>query len=80
MGERGAIVRIETRKLVPILTFNQRLRGQYFPLTYFAFTAHGTIYANDIPGNNGFETHQQLLSVSNGRIRLLWQETNTGPK
>ena len=78
------IVRIEPHKLVPISTFNEpldrRLRGQYFPLTYFAFGPNGTLYADDIPGAIGDELHQQLVSVHNSRVSLLWQEKNTTPK
>jgi hypothetical protein len=82
-GESGsAILRIEAGKLVPTFTFNERLRGQYFPLTYFALSPNGTTYADDVPGGDGFgfEAHQQLLSVSNDHTRLLWQEPNAGPK
>ena len=85
---KPGIARIEPHKLVPIASFNgplstideRRLRGQYFPLTYFAFSRNGTLYADDIPGNIGFEDHQQLLSISNGDISLLWQEKNATPK
>jgi hypothetical protein len=82
-GESGsAILQIEADKLVQTFTFNERLRGQYFPLTYFALSPNGTIYADDIPGGDGFgfEAHQQLLSVSNDHTRLLWQEQNAAPK
>ena len=82
------IFRIEPHKLAalsafnaPISTVNQRrLRGQDFPTLYFAFSPNGTIYADDIPGGIGDEAHQQLLSVSQRHISLLWQERNTTPK
>jgi len=78
------VARIEPHKLAPISTFNValdgRLRGQYFPLTYFAFSTNGTLYADDVPGNIGFERHQQLVSVTNHHTSLLWQETNSTPK
>ncbi|HEY2201617.1 MAG TPA: hypothetical protein VGH56_06995, partial [Solirubrobacteraceae bacterium] len=82
-ADSGAgIVRVDAHRLVPTFMFNERLRGQYFPLTYFAFSPHGTTYADDIPGGDGFgfEAHQQLLSVSNDDTRLLWQEHNAAPK
>ncbi len=82
-GESGSkVVRIEAHKLVPTFTFNKRLRGQYFPLTYFAISPNGTTYADDIPGGDGFgfEAHQQLRSVSNDHTRLLWQEQNAAAK
>ena len=85
---KPGIARIEPHKLVPIAAFNgplstineRRLRGQYFPPTYFAFSRNGRLYADDTPGNIGFEEHQQLLSISNGDVSLLWQEKNATPK
>jgi len=80
-GESGAaILRITSRKLVPAFSFVTNVNGQYFSPGYFAFGPTGTIYVDDIPGNTGFEAHQQLLSVSAGRLRLLWQEDNAAPK
>ncbi|HUY59121.1 MAG TPA: hypothetical protein VMV16_05385 [Solirubrobacteraceae bacterium] len=92
-GPEGAIyaaasglIRIEPHKLVPISSFNMPLStvnerpGRYFPLTYFAFSPNGTLYADDIPGNIGDELHQQLVSVHNSRISRLWQEKNATPK
>lgn len=76
----SAILRLEAHKLVPTFTFNQRLRDQYFPLTYFTFSRTGTIYADDLAGGNGFEAHQQLLSANDGHLRLLWQEKNAAPR
>jgi hypothetical protein len=72
---------VEPDKLVPIFKGPGRpLRGQIFPVTYFAFSPNGTIYADDVPGNEGFEVHQQLLSVNDHHIALLWQQNNTTPK
>ncbi len=70
------IVRIEPHQLVPIFIFGGRLYGQYFALTFFAFSPNGTLYADETPGDIGDERHQQLLSVRNSRVSLLWQETN----
>jgi hypothetical protein len=78
-SDGAALVRIDASKLVPAFAFNQRLRGQYFALTYFAFAHDGAIYADDLPGNQGFESHQQLVKLTGHQITLLWQETNTSP-
>ncbi len=85
-GRPPGIARVSTRKLVPVSALttpisanNERggLRGQYFPLTDFVFSPNGTVYADDLPGAiSGFEEHQQLLSISNGHVNLLWQENN----
>jgi hypothetical protein len=45
-----------------------------FWLTYFAFGPNGVMYADEIPGGVGFETRQQLVEVSGGHLRVLWQE------
>lgn len=79
-GSGGGIERIEPHKLLTAFSFTKRLHGQYFGVTYFAFSANGTLYADDVPGNIGFESHQQLLSVSQGYTRLLWQENNSRSK
>ncbi len=74
-GESGPyLLRVGPRGLIRKFTFSSRVSGQYFPLTYFAFGPGGTLYADDVPGNQGFEAHQQILSVSDGRVRLLWEE------
>jgi hypothetical protein len=85
----GAIFQIKTHKLIPVWTFDRplstidsrHLNGQDFPLTYFTLSPHGTLYADDLPGAiSGYEEHQQLLTIANGHVHLLWQETNTTPK
>jgi hypothetical protein len=70
------IVKVERKRLVSTFEFD-KVRGEYFWLTYFAFGPHGFIYADDIPGNIGFEAHQQLVSVSGSRVHLLWQQRNS---
>jgi hypothetical protein len=50
------------------------VHGEYFWLTSFAFGPRGVIYADELPGNGGFERHQQLISVTAGHVQLLWQE------
>jgi hypothetical protein len=74
------ILRIEDRRLVPTYPISTTVRGQYFFLNYFAFGPHGVIYADDIPGGGGFEKHQQLLSVRNSHVSLLWQQRNDAPQ
>jgi hypothetical protein len=70
----GAIVRIAGDRLIPAFRFNRRLRDQWFEATYFATGPTGTLYADDLPPSGGVDTQQQLLSVTDGHIRLLWQE------
>jgi len=75
-GENGnVILRVGGDRLVPTFAFNQD-----FWLTYFAFGPHRTLYADEIPGGEAWETHQQLVSVRNTHVSLLWHENNTTPK
>jgi hypothetical protein len=76
----GTIARVGPHRLVPVAAFDEPLRGQAFPMTQFAFSPNGTIYADDVPGNGGFETHQQLRSLSDNHISLLWQENNAASR
>lgn len=79
-GDTGnAIVKVENTKLVTTLEIN-KVHDEYFSLTYFAFGPRGSVYADEIPGNIGFEAHQQLVSVSGSHVRLLWQERNAVAK
>jgi hypothetical protein len=77
-GEGGStLLRVQGHELVPEYGLGNRLiNGEYFWLTFFAFGAHGVIYADETPGGGGFERHQQLLSVRNGHPSVLWQESN----
>jgi hypothetical protein len=71
-AENGpAILRIEPHQLVPTLSFHQG-----FFLTYFAVSPNATVYGDEVPGNQGFEAHQQLLFARDGHTHLLWQEKN----
>jgi hypothetical protein len=74
----AGIVRVERKRLVPVFEFN-KVHGEYFSLTYFAFGPHGSLYADDIPGNIGFEAHQQVVTVRGTRVHLLWQQTVNVP-
>jgi hypothetical protein len=72
-GEDGnVILRVQGDRLVPTFTFHQN-----FWLTHFAFGPNGTLYADEIPGGEAFETRQQLVSVRDTHVSLLWQESST---
>jgi hypothetical protein len=80
-GSGGSIQRIQDHRLVPLRGSSQGiLNGEVFPMTNFAFAPNGTIYTDDLPGNQGFEPHQQLRAVRDGHVTLLWQEHNTAPR
>ena len=69
-GENGPmLLEIDGRRLKPAHNF-----GDSFWLTYFAFGASGSIYADEIPGDGGFEARQQLLMVHHGHKTLLWEQ------
>jgi hypothetical protein len=71
-GEDGSsIERIEGNRLVSTYRF-----GEYFWLTNFAFGPGGVVYADEVPGDIGFEAHQQLVSATGGHVAVLWQEKN----
>ncbi len=73
--EDGSVIdRINGELLSKTYSFTRSLRGQYFWLTNFALGPHGVMYADDVWGGVGFEAHQQLVSVTDNRVSLLWQE------
>jgi hypothetical protein len=75
-GEDGpAIVRATSGGLVP----TYQLPGLFW-LTYFAIAPNGVVYADEMPGNVGFEAHQELISDQAGRFDVLWQEANSAPR
>jgi hypothetical protein len=76
----GGLVRVGNHRLVTTLAFSNTVHGEYFSPTYFAFGPHQLIYADELPGDAGFEAHQQLVSVRNTHISLLWQERNAGDR
>jgi hypothetical protein len=77
----GSIQRIQDHRLVPLRASSQGiLNGEAFPMTNFAFAPNGTIYTDDLPGNQGFERHQQLRAVRDSHVTLLWQEHNNAPR
>jgi hypothetical protein len=65
-------------RLVPVHMFKGTIGGEDFNLTYFAFGPRGSVYADEVPGNTGFESRQQLVEVSAGRTRVLWEQMNGG--
>lgn len=74
-GENGpTILRLARGRLTQAFGSTAKVNGQIFPVTYFAFGAGATMYADDLPGNDGFETRQEIVSVSRGSVRLLWEE------
>lgn len=75
----GSLQLIEARRRKTVFEFTRRLDGQYFPLTNFAIAPDGVIYAEDLPGDQGFEDHQQLVAVDGNNVTLLWQERNHTP-
>ncbi len=54
-------------------------RDDAFFMASFAFGPRGVVYADEIPGGEGFEAHQQLVVVKAGRAKLLWQEPDKAP-
>ncbi len=74
-GESGpTFLKLEDGRAIPGYSFPQKpLTG--FWLTYFAFGSAGTVYADEIPGNGGFEKYQQLRVVRHNRSSVLWQQT-----
>ncbi len=73
-GEDGpTIERVDQNKLAPAVTFVKRANGEFVWLTYFAFGPGGTTYADEIPGGRAFEAQQQLVSVRDSDVGLLWQ-------
>jgi hypothetical protein len=71
------ILRVTSDRLLPAYRFTQ-INHEFFWPTYFAFGAQGETYLDEIPGDGGFEAHQQLVARRDGRITLLWQERNHG--
>jgi hypothetical protein len=69
----STIVRVLPRTLKRVLLLT-KVQNAYFWLTNFAFGANGTVYADETPGNVGFERTQQLISVDGAHKRVLWQE------
>lgn len=77
-GENGTnIVRIDGGRLRTAFAFTKPVRGEYFWPTNFTFGPDSVIYLDEIPGDSAYEAHQQLVSVHNNHVSLLWQERNT---
>ncbi|MGH3262508.1 MAG: hypothetical protein ACRDNS_10960 [Trebonia sp.] len=71
------ILRVTPHRLLPAFKIT-KVDHDYFWPTYFAFGAHGETYVDELPGDAGFEPHQQLISLRDARVTLLWQEPNHG--
>lgn len=72
-AENGArLLQIVGRELKPVHNF-----GDSFWLTYFAFGPRGSLYADEIPGNSGFEARQKLIALRRGRETLLWRQPHS---
>lgn len=71
------ILRVTSHRLLPAFTIT-KVNHEYFWPTYLAFGAHGETYVDEIPGDGGFEAHQQLISIRDAHVTLLWQERNRG--
>jgi hypothetical protein len=54
-----------------------KVDGQYFSGTYFAFGPRGALYADETPGNIGFERRQELVLVSGRHTKVLWVESES---
>lgn len=72
----GEIVRVTPTRLIRIDRM-VKVDRQYFSGTYFAFGPHGAVYADESPGNIGFERRQELVSVRGGRTNVLWIESKS---
>lgn len=80
-GEDGAVLlRVARNRLEPAVKFGQQIAREYFWLTYFAISRNGSVYADEIPGNGGFESRQQLVAApKDGPIKLLWEQPPQHP-
>jgi hypothetical protein len=76
-GESGTrLLKIRGKTATPAYSFPQTGRF-YFWLTYFAFGPDGMLYADEVPGGQGFERYQQLREVRDDRSSVLWQQTSS---
>jgi hypothetical protein len=75
-GESGStFLKVQGHRATPAYSFPQT-EHSYFWLTYFAFGPDGTMYADEVPGSEGFEKYQQLRAVRDDRSSVLWQQTS----
>jgi hypothetical protein len=72
----GEIVRLTPKGLIPVDRM-VKVDGQYFSGTYFAFGPRGALYADETPGNIGFERRQELVLVSGRHTKVLWVESDS---
>jgi len=75
-GEAGStFLKLQGNLSVPAYSFPSTRRS-YFWLTYFAFAPDGAVYADEIPGDAGFERYQQLRVLRHDRSSVLWRQTS----
>jgi hypothetical protein len=72
----GSIVRVTPTGLSPVDKLAE-VGAQGFWPTNFTFGPHGTLYADELPGNQGFETRQELILVRAGSAKVLWTESKS---
>ena len=72
----GSIMRVTSKGLVPVDKLGEVGVQGFWP-TSFAFGPHGTLYADELPGNEGFESRQELISLREGRTKVLWTESKS---
>ena len=73
-ADGGTLMRVTPKKLVPVNRLF-KVNGKYFWVTNFAFGPNGTLYADELPGNLGFEALQSLVVVGHAGPKVLWTES-----
>jgi hypothetical protein len=69
-GENGPeLLELDGDELKPAHDF-----GNSFWLTYFAFGPQSIVYADELPGNGGFEARQKLLVIRRGHTTVVWEQ------
>ena len=69
----GSIMRVTSKGLVPVYKLAEDSVQGFWP-TNFAFGPHGALFADELPGNQGFESRQEFISIREGSTKVLWTE------
>jgi hypothetical protein len=69
----GTIMRVTPTGLVPVHKLAEVGAQGFWPRN-FAFGPRGALYADELPGNQGFERRQELISIRGARTKVLWTE------
>lgn len=69
----GTIMRVTSRGLFSVAKLAV-IGVQGFWPTNFAFGPHGTLFVDELPGSQGFESRQELISIREGSTKVLWTE------